>query len=63
MALLLTMIVYERHPHIPDEVAYLVEARYLAQNARPAGPTRPRGLQPRPHDNWTTGVVLDKPPG
>ena len=40
VALLLTMIVYERHPHIPDEVAYLVQARYLAQGvlALPAPP-------------------------
>lgn len=31
VALVLTLFVYERHPHIPDEVAYLVQARYLAQ--------------------------------
>ena len=40
VALALTLFVYERHPHIPDEVAYLVQARYLAQGvlALPAPP-------------------------
>ncbi|MDH3732861.1 MAG: glycosyltransferase family 39 protein [Gemmatimonadota bacterium] len=27
---LLSVFVYERHPHVPDEVAYLYHARYLA---------------------------------
>jgi hypothetical protein len=27
----LNQFVYERHPHVPDEVAYLFHARYLAQ--------------------------------
>jgi hypothetical protein len=31
IAALLAVVVYERHPHIPDEVAYLFQARYLAE--------------------------------
>ncbi len=27
----LAVTVYERHPHVPDEVVYLLQARYLAQ--------------------------------
>jgi len=40
VALALMLLVYERHPHIPDEVAYLVQARYMAQGvlALPAPP-------------------------
>lgn len=26
----LSMVTYQRHPHIPDEVAYLIQARFLA---------------------------------
>jgi hypothetical protein len=29
----LSFFVYERHPHIPDEVAYLYQARYLANGS------------------------------
>ncbi len=28
---LLSFLVYQRHPHVPDEVAYLMHARYLAE--------------------------------
>ncbi|MFN8574369.1 MAG: hypothetical protein U0132_20120 [Gemmatimonadaceae bacterium] len=28
---LLAVVVYERHPHVPDEVVYLLQARYLAK--------------------------------
>jgi dolichyl-phosphate-mannose-protein mannosyltransferase len=28
---LLAVFVYERHPHVPDEVVYLIQAKYLAQ--------------------------------
>lgn len=28
---LLSAFVYERHPHVPDEVVYLIHARYLAE--------------------------------
>lgn len=28
---LLSVFVYERHPHVPDEVLYLFQARYMAQ--------------------------------
>ncbi len=27
----LAIVVYERHPHVPDEVVYLLQARYLAK--------------------------------
>ncbi len=30
VAALLSYVVYERHPHVTDEVAYLLQARYLA---------------------------------
>lgn len=29
----LSLIVYERHPHIPDEIAYIYHARYFAEGA------------------------------
>jgi hypothetical protein len=31
LAALLTLVSYERHPHVPDEVAYLFQARYMAE--------------------------------
>lgn len=31
VAAALALLVYERHPHVPDELAYLLHARYLAQ--------------------------------
>lgn len=31
VAVLLMVAVYERHPHVPDELVYLVHARYLAE--------------------------------
>lgn len=31
LALLLNVVAYERHPHIPDEVVYLYHANYFAQ--------------------------------
>ena len=31
VAALLNVFVYERHPHVPDEVVYLLHARYLAE--------------------------------
>lgn len=31
VALLLAVVAYQRHPHIADEVAYLLHARYLAE--------------------------------
>lgn len=31
IAALLSVIVYERHPHVPDEVSYLYHARYFAK--------------------------------
>ncbi len=39
-AALLNVLVYERHPHVPDEVVYLLHARYLAQglSSLPAPP-------------------------
>jgi hypothetical protein len=30
-AALLSVLAYERHPHVPDEVVYLLHARYLAE--------------------------------
>ena len=30
VTVLLALFVYERHPHVPDEVVYLLHARYLA---------------------------------
>ena len=33
MAAGLSVAVYQRHPHIPDEIAYIVHARYFAQGA------------------------------
>lgn len=40
LAILLGWLVYEYHPHIPDEVCYLSQARYLAEGrlAMPAPP-------------------------
>ena len=40
VAAVLAVVVYERHPHVPDEVAYLLHARYLAEGslAMPAPP-------------------------
>ena len=40
VALLLNLLVYQRHPHIPDEVSYLWQARYFARGwlAMPAPP-------------------------
>lgn len=40
VAALLSITVYERHPHIPDEVSYLLQARYFAHGllAMPAPP-------------------------
>ncbi|MDQ3697851.1 MAG: glycosyltransferase family 39 protein [Gemmatimonadota bacterium] len=36
----LAVVSYQRHPHIPDEVSYLIQARYLAEGmlAMPAPP-------------------------
>lgn len=31
IAIILSIVSYERHPHIPDEVAYLYHARYFAE--------------------------------
>ncbi|MEJ7812352.1 MAG: glycosyltransferase family 39 protein [Gemmatimonadaceae bacterium] len=40
VAAVLAVVSYERHPHIPDEVSYLLQARYLAHGvlAMPAPP-------------------------
>lgn len=39
----LAITVYQRHPHVPDEVSYLFQARYFAQGAlwMPAPPVPP----------------------
>jgi hypothetical protein len=31
VAVVLAIFSYERHPHIPDEVAYVYHARYFAE--------------------------------
>src|SRR5581483_557411 len=43
VAALLCLLSYQAHPHIPDEVAYLLHARFLATGAwsLPAPPIRP----------------------
>lgn len=33
VASLLALFVYQNHPHVPDEVAYLLQARYFAEGA------------------------------
>jgi hypothetical protein len=42
LAAVLSFVVYERHPHVPDELAYLYHARYLANGVltTPAPPVR-----------------------
>lgn len=42
LAALLNVFSYEKHPHIPDEVAYLTQARFFAAGelTRPAPPVR-----------------------
>jgi hypothetical protein len=42
LAVLVGATVYERHPHIPDEVVYLYHARYMAEGmlTMPAPPSR-----------------------
>jgi hypothetical protein len=46
LAALLSFFVYERHPHVPDEVAYLIHAAYLAEGrlSLPAPPV-PAGFE------------------
>lgn len=41
-AALLAVVAYQRHPHVPDEVSYLLQARYFAEGmlAMPAPPVR-----------------------
>ncbi|MHC4997220.1 MAG: hypothetical protein ACYTGQ_19460, partial [Planctomycetota bacterium] len=43
VAAMLSIFVYERHPHIPDEVSYLFQARYFAAGmlSMPAPPVIP----------------------
>lgn len=40
VAALLNVFVYERHPHVPDEVVYLLHARYLAEGMLSLPPPR-----------------------
>jgi len=54
---LLSLFVYERHPHVPDEVLYLFQARYMAQGklSVPAAPVPGAFsfyLLPYRSDNW-----------
>jgi Dolichyl-phosphate-mannose-protein mannosyltransferase len=57
LAAVLNFVVYERHPHVPDEVMYLYHARYLANwsLAAPAPPVPEAfSLYMIPHrsENW-----------
>lgn len=70
-AALLNIFSYQRHPHVPDEVAYLIHARFFANGAltMPAPPV-PEGFEvylmkidgnrwyPTPPPGWSMALAL-----